>query len=216
MTYVKKLSIPENGNFYHHAAHTLSDRCAYAFVKTAVVFANLFFRKRYGHRAIVLETIAAIPGMVGGLFQHMKSLRHMKDDKGWIQALLSEAENERMHLMVYIHVARPTMLERAIIVLAQWVFYTFYFLIYTFSGRTAHRLVGYLEEEAVRSYTHYLEQIIAGEHPDILAPQIAIDYWGLDPSARLRDVVEATRRDEMLHRDTNHTLADRIDQAHRT
>lgn len=203
--------IPEHSDFYHHRPHTISDHLAYGFVKFAVVCANLFFRERYGHRAIVLETIAAIPGMVGGLFQHMKSLRHIRDDKGWIKALLSEAENERMHLMVYVHIAKPTTLERFLIIVIQAVFYTLYFLIYLLSERTAHRLVGYLEEEAVRSYTHYLELVDRDPKKNILAPEIAIEYWGLLPTARLRDVIIATRKDEMLHRDTNHSLADKID-----
>lgn len=203
--------IHAHSDFYHHTPKTTSDRIAYGFVQFAVTCANLFFREHYGHRAIVLETIAAIPGMVGGLFQHMKSLRHLRDDKGWIKALLSEAENERMHLMVYMHVARPTTFERILIILIQWVFYTLYFLIYLLSERTAHRLVGYLEEEAVRSYTHYLEIVDADSRKNILAPEIAIAYWGLEPTARLRDVIIATRKDEMLHRDTNHGLADKID-----
>ena len=204
-------AIKNHSDFYHHKPHTLSDRLGYGFVKIAVACANLFFRKRYGHRAIVLETIAAIPGMVGGLFQHMKSLRHIRDDKGWIKALLSEAENERMHLMVYVHIAKPTTFERFLIIVIQVFFYTLYFLIYLISERTAHRLVGYLEEEAVRSYTHYLEQLDAHPEKNILAPEIAIEYWNLAPTARLRDVVIATRKDEMLHRDTNHSLADKID-----
>ena len=74
-----------------------------------------FFKKRYGHRAVVLETVAAVPGMVAGMLLHLKSLRKIEDDKGWIKTLLDEAENERMHLMTFIHVAKPTALERFII-----------------------------------------------------------------------------------------------------
>jgi len=37
--------------------------------------------------------------MVAGMLIHLKSLRKMQDDKGWIKILLDEAENERMHLM---------------------------------------------------------------------------------------------------------------------
>jgi len=29
------------------------------------LFADTFFAKRYGHRAVVLETVAAVPGMSG-------------------------------------------------------------------------------------------------------------------------------------------------------
>ena len=37
--------------------------------------ADTFFAKRYGHRAVVLETVAGVPGMVAGMWLHMKSLR---------------------------------------------------------------------------------------------------------------------------------------------
>ena len=39
--------------------------------------ADTFFAKRYGHRAVVLETVAGVPGMVAGMWLHMKSLRKM-------------------------------------------------------------------------------------------------------------------------------------------
>lgn len=74
-------------------------------------FADAFFAKRYGHRAVVLETVAGVPGMVGGMLQHLKSLRRCKDDQGWIKILLDEAENERMHLMTFIEIAQPNWLE---------------------------------------------------------------------------------------------------------
>ena len=73
-----------------------SDRLAYAFVKFLRFCADTFFARRYGHRAVVLETIAAVPGMVGGALQHLRSLRRMESDHGWIHTLLEEAENERM------------------------------------------------------------------------------------------------------------------------
>lgn len=40
-------------------------------------FADAFFSKRYGSRAVVLETVAAVPGMVGGALQHLRALRRM-------------------------------------------------------------------------------------------------------------------------------------------
>ena len=82
----------------------------------------LFLEKKYGHRAVVLETVAAVPGMVAGMLLHLKSLRKMEDDKGWIKILLDEAANERMHLMTFIEVAKPTFLERLIIMIAQFIF----------------------------------------------------------------------------------------------
>ncbi len=186
------------------------DRVAFAMVKGMRAFADLFFRRRYGHRAVVLETVAAVPGMVGGMLQHLKALRHIRDDEGWIRELLDEAENERMHLMTFVQVAQPSFLERAIIMIAQAVFFAFYFLLYLAAPRTAHRFVAYLEEEAVVSYTHYLSEIDAGRLDNVPAPRIAIDYWALPAKARLRDVVEAVRADEAHHRDVNHRFADQL------
>jgi ubiquinol oxidase len=196
----------------HHEPRSLHDRVAYRIVKFLRVFADAFFRKRYGHRAVVLETIAAVPGMVGGLLQHLKAVRHIREDRGWITELLAEAENERMHLMTFISIAEPTRLERWLILIGQAVFFNVYFFTYLFSPRTAHRIVGYLEEEAVVSYTEYLEEIDAGKVENVAAPDIAKDYWKLPDNARLRDVVEVIRADEAYHRDTNHTFADEIAQ----
>lgn len=39
--------------------------------------------------------LAGVPGMVGGMLRHMKSLRSMSRDHGWIHTLLEEAENGR-------------------------------------------------------------------------------------------------------------------------
>lgn len=195
----------------HVPPRSTSDKVAFAFVKILRFFADSFFAKRYGHRAVVLETVAAVPGMVGGLWQHLKALRYMRDDEGWIRTLLDEAENERMHLMTFVEIAQPNWFERALIVSVQLIFYNFYFFLYLFAPRTAHRVVGYFEEEAVISYTAYLEEVDAGRHENIPAPQIAIDYWQLPSDARLRDVIIAVRADEAEHRDVNHGFVDAID-----
>jgi ubiquinol oxidase len=189
---------------------TFSDRVAFAFTKALRFIADKFFAKRYGHRAVVLETVAAVPGMVGGTLQHLKSLRRMKDDGGWIHTLLEEAENERMHLMTFLHIAKPTTLERWLVLIAQGVFYNAFFLLYLVSSRTAHRVAGYFEEEAIISYTEYLAEIESGRTENVAAPQIAIDYWKLAPDARLREVVIAVRADEAGHRDVNHGFADEL------
>ncbi|WP_299030688.1 alternative oxidase [uncultured Sulfitobacter sp.] len=194
----------------HTPPKDLKDRIALRTVKTMRIFADSFFAKRYGHRAVVLETVAAVPGMVGGLLQHLKSVRHIRDDQGWIRELLDEAENERMHLMTFIKIAEPSRFERLLIMLGQMVFYNLYFFLYLFAPRIAHRVVAYLEEEAVISYTQYLQEIDAGKVENVPAPQIAIDYWELKPDARLREVVIAVRADEAGHRDRNHELADEI------
>ena len=191
----------------HYEPNNLSDKIALGFTKFLRFLADTFFKKRYGHRAVVLETVAAVPGMVAGMLLHLKSLRKMQDDKGWIKILLDEAANERMHLMTFIKIAKPTFVERIIIMLAQFIFILMYLIIYLFSQRTAHRIVGYFEEEAVISYTEYLKEIEEGKIENIKAPEIAINYWNLPLNSRLKDVVEVIRDDEAGHRDVNHSFA---------
>lgn len=191
----------------HYAPQCLSDQIAYRVVKFMRFFADVFFSGRYGHRAVVLETVAAVPGMVGGALQHLRSLRRMEQDNGWIRTLLEEAENERMHLLTFIHIAQPSWFERFIIIIAQGIFYNLFFVLYLFSSRVAHRIVGYLEEEAVYSYTEYLNGVDNGTYENKPAPQIAIDYWQLPADARLRDVILVVREDEAGHRDVNHNFA---------
>ena len=194
----------------HHAPQGLSDRFALAVTKVLRFGADLLFAKRYGHRAIVLETVAAVPGMVGATITHLTCLRRMVDDDGWIRTLMDEAENERMHLMTFIELARPTAFERLVVLLAQGSFYIGYFLLYLVSRRTAHRLVGYFEEEAVLSYSLYLAEIESGRVPNCPAPAIARRYWDLADDATLADVVRVVRSDEAGHRDVNHGLANKL------
>lgn len=134
-----------------HEPAGFSDRVAFRLARMLRFIADSFFARRYGHRAVVLETVAAVPGMVGGMVRHMRSPRRLEDDRDWIHTLLSEAENERMHLMTFIVIARPSWFERMIILTAQGLFFTGFLLLYVISGRTAHQLVGYFEEEAVYS-----------------------------------------------------------------
>ena len=196
----------------HHKPLCASDRVAWLFTKTMRFFADTFFQKRYGHRAVVLETVAGVPGMVAGMWTHLTSLRRMQTGYGpKIRTLLGEAENERMHLMTFIEIAKPNALERLLVLVAQAVFWNLFFIIYVFFPRTAHRIVGYFEEEAVYSYTEYLREIDAGKIPNPPAPQIAIDYWHLPKEATLRDVVLAVREDEAKHRDVNHQFANEYD-----
>jgi len=197
---------------HHYKVKNFSDRVAFGFTKILRFLADTFFRKRYGHRAVVLETVAAVPGMVGGMLLHLKSLRKMEDDKGWIKILLDEAANERMHLMTFIEIAKPTLIERAIIMVAQFIFIVMYLFIYIISSRTAHRIVGYFEEEAVISYTDYLNELENGKIEDQPAPEIAINYWNLPLHSTLKDVVRVIRDDEAGHRDLNHKFANILDE----
>jgi ubiquinol oxidase len=158
----------------------------------------------------VLETVAAVPGMVGATITHLTCLRRICDDKGWIKTLMDEAENERMHLMTFVEISKPTWFERAVIIGVQWVFYLFFFALYLVSSKTAHRVVGYFEEEAVISYTHYLSEIDEGRSANVPAPAIARHYWKLPDHATLRDVVLVVRADEAHHRDVNHGFANEL------
>ena len=64
----------------HHLPANLADRLALGLVKSLRFFANTFFQRRYGHRTVILETIAAVPGMVGGALCHLRSLRRFEAD----------------------------------------------------------------------------------------------------------------------------------------
>ena len=194
----------------HTSPKGFGDSFALFITKTLRLFADTLFRKRYGHRAVVLETVAGVPGMVAGVIHHLRSLRNMKDDNGMIKELLDEAENERMHLMTFIEIAKPSKFERFLILMAQVSFGIFYTLLYIFFKKTAHRMIGYFEEEAVTSYSEYLEEIDNGTIINSPAPQIAIDYWNLDAKASLKDVIIAVRADEAGHRDKNHEFADQF------
>ena len=173
--------------------------------------ADTFFAKRYGHRAVVLETIAGVPGMVAGMLIHLRSLRKMQTGYGdQIREMLAEAENERMHLMFFIEIAKPNIFERILVILAQGVFMSFYLFMYIFFPKTSHRMIGYFEDEAVKSYTEYLDLVQNGKVMNIRAPQIAIDYYNLKKNARLSDLIISVRADEMHHADVNHSYADNL------
>jgi len=172
-------------------------------------FADTFFGQRYGHRALVLETVAGVPGMVGGMLTHLMSLRRLERGNGHkIQELLDEATNERKHLMFFMEVVQPSLLERIIIIVAQFVFWHYYLVLYILFPKTAHRMVGYFEDEAVRSYTSYLELIESGDIEDTPAPQISIEYYGMLPDALLSDMIKYVRQDEQRHAEANHRYAE--------
>ena len=197
----------------HHGIRDWSDRVAFGITRGLRFLADTFFAKRYGNRAIVLETVAAVPGMVGAALIHLRCLRWMRDDEGWIRTLMDEAENERMHLMTFVEIAKPSWLERMLVLVAQALFFGFFLCLYVISSRTAHRLVGYFEEQAVISYTQYLREIDEGRVENVPAPPIAIEYWRLPAGARLREVVIAVRDEEAGHRDVNHRFADTLGPA---
>lgn len=113
---------------YHYAPVDAADRLALGSVKFLRFLADWLFAGRYGHRAVILETVAAVPGMVGGALTHLKSLRRFEDDRGWIKTLLDEAQNERAHLMTFSHLAKPNWFERVLVIAAQGMFFNLFFL----------------------------------------------------------------------------------------
>ncbi len=191
-----------------------SDYFALSMTKFFRLIADTFFAKRYGHRAVVLETIAGVPGMVAGMLIHLRSLRKMKTGYGaQIREMLAEAENERMHLMFFIEIAKPNSFERLLVICAQGVFMSFYLFMYIFFPKTSHRMIGYFEDEAVKSYTEYLELVESGQVMNIKAPKIAIDYYGLSKKAKLSDLIKSVRADEMHHSEVNHSYADNLNES---
>lgn len=174
------------------------------------IFTHLFFAKRYHHHAVVLETVAAIPGVVSAAWSHLTCLRNMRTDHGWIAPLQEEAENERMHLLIWMQYTQPTVIERFLVILAQGAYLSFYSGLYIVSPQAAHRMVGYLEEEAHLAYNAFLEAVKKGDLPNNPAPSIAIDYYRLPKDARISDVILRVRADECMHRDFNHHLANKI------
>ncbi|KAK1417844.1 hypothetical protein QVD17_26978 [Tagetes erecta] len=192
----------------HHVPKTFLDKFAYWTVKSLRLPTDIFFQRRYGCRAMMLETVAAVPGMVGGMLLHCKSLRRFEPSGGWIKTLLEEAENERMHLMTFMEVAKPKWYERGLVFAVQGIFFNAYFVAYLASPKLAHRITGYLEEEAIHSYTEFLKELDNGNIENVKAPAIAIDYWRLPADSTLRDVVMVVRADEAHHRDVNHFASD--------
>ena len=188
----------------------MSNWFAMSMTKFFRFFADVFFAKRYGHRAVVLETIAGVPGMVAGMLIHLRSLRRMERGNGtMIQEMLDEAVNERKHLMFFIEIAQPNWFERLLIVFAQFIFWHFYLVLYIISPRTGHKMIAYFEEEAVRSYTNYLDLIESKQIEDVPAPQLAIEYYGLEKDAKLSEMIKHVRNDELHHSKVNHKIADR-------
>ncbi|EER32846.1 alternative oxidase 1, mitochondrial precursor [Candida tropicalis MYA-3404] len=163
-------------------------------------------------RCIFLESVAGVPGSVAGFIRHLHSLRMLKRDKAWIETLHDEAYNERMHLLTFIKIGKPSWFTRSIIYVGQGVFTNVFFFLYLLNPRYCHRFVGYLEEEAVRTYTHLLEELKEpGKLPNfqkMKIPTVAAQYWPeLTNESSFRDLILRIRADEAKHREVNHTFA---------
>ena len=136
--------------------------CRFVVDKMTFYNADTMKEKGWLNRCIFLETVAAVPGMVGGMQRHFRSLRRVEHDHGWIHHLLEEAENERMHLFFFTQQRKPGYAFRFFITAAQLFLANVNFTMYLISPRFCHRFVGYLEEQAVHTYTEFIKQIDRG------------------------------------------------------
>lgn len=143
------------------------------------------------------------------MVHHLRSLRKLNNDN-WINTLLEEAQNERAHLFAWLEVLKPNWSQRMLILVIQGLFFSGFLAAYCVAPKTCHRFVGYLEEEAYKTYTHLLNQIDSGKVEDRPAPQLALDYWGLPQGATMRDMTVIIREDEADHARVNHTMANTL------
>jgi len=166
-----------------------------------------------GYRLIILESVAGVPGMLGGMFRHFRSLRQLERDHGFIFTLLEEAENERMHLIVCMSFFEAGPVTRLVVQAGQIALTPFLAGLYIVRPQLLHRFVGYLEETAVHTYTNIVEMTntpgtkLHTAWKDTPAPQAAIDYWQLPADAMWVDCLKRMLADESHHRDVNHAMA---------
>lgn len=113
-------------------------------------------------------------------------------------------------MLTFLKLAEPGWFMRLMVLGAQGVFFNGFFLSYLMSPRICHRFVGYLEEEAVITYTRAIKEIEAGSLPaweKTEAPEIAVQYWKMPEGQRsMKDLLLYVRADEAKHREVNHTL----------
>ena len=115
-----------------------------------------------------------------------------------------------MHLLTFLKLAHPGWQMRTMVLGSQCVFFSAFFLAYLLSPRICHRFVGYLEEEAVITYTKAIKDLDNGYLPlwkNLEAPAMAIKYWQMPEGKQtMRSLLLYVRADEAKHRDVNHTL----------
>ncbi|KAL2813859.1 alternative oxidase-domain-containing protein [Aspergillus granulosus] len=156
--------------------------------------------KKWLTRFIFLESVAGVPGMVGGMLRHLRSLRGLKtmaDDR--IETLLEEAYNERMHLLTFLKLAKPSLFMRLLVLGAQGVFFNGFFLSYLISPRICSF-----------TYTCAIKDLETGKLPEwekLEAPEIAVQYWKMPEGNRtMKDLLLCVRADEAKHRRVNYTF----------
>lgn len=205
----------------HHEPQNKMDKFIWGLLQAAYNTFNFLTRYKKENptpesvevRLIFLESIAGVPGMVAASQRHFRSLRTMKRDYGWIHTLLEEAENERMHLLVFMRMFNPGIMTRVLVITAQAVVVTLLTGTYAVYPKALHRFVGYLEEMAVHTYSEVVTHVktpgtkLHAAWSGLPAPEIAKNYWRLPDNAMFVDVLRHVGADETHHRDVNHTFA---------
>ena len=116
--------------------------------------------------------------------------------------------------MTFLQLRHPGPFFRGSVIFTQMVFTAAFSMAYLVSPHFCHRyvgnftsiqktfdipdcrFVGYLEEQAVVTYSDILQKMDEGKLPmwsHLPAPEIAAKYWKLDEGAMMRDVILAIR-----------------------
>lgn len=112
---------------YKHTPVTMADKIMHKIMYGSYVTFNALTRFNVQNpspqscvwRLILLESVAGVPGFLAASHRHFSAIRHLKRDFGWINTLLEEAENERMHLMICMKMFDAGLITRAVVVAAQ-------------------------------------------------------------------------------------------------
>lgn len=161
-------------------------------------------------RIIFLESIAPVPSSTAHFWRIRRSCLFHIADKGIIQQLHDEAENERIHLFIALQIYHPAILFRICLWIVLISFSFYYFIMYIIFPEYSHRLAGYMEEDAISTYSNMISDMDEGKFSGwkkIEAPLIAKLYYNLNDTATWKDVLICIRQDEIHHRDTQHSFA---------
>ncbi|KAL3661573.1 hypothetical protein V7S43_013333 [Phytophthora oleae] len=156
------------------------------------------------NRCLYIETLAGFSEMVVGMAHHLRSWRSLKRGDIWLE----EAENERIHMQIFTSMKQAGLLFQGTMLAAQSIFFPAFFLAYMVSPKTCHRFVGFVEEEAVKTYTYLLEDMEHGhldEWCTMIAPLIGRSYYDLPDDAKVYDMIKCIRADKMNHNNVSRT-----------
>ena len=165
---------------------------------------HLMTEHKYVNRLILLNSISAVPGFMGAMCRHLKSLRTLKKDYGWINHLISEADNERMHLFMFLGMTTPSAILKVYLFGVQFMFSSLFFVSYMLSPRYCHKFMEYFQNQAVKTYTECIEAIDNGplsKWKTKPCSEEAAKYYELSSEATIRDMILAVRADAAISRE---------------